>query len=183
MVLFDTTQNDIIKVSQGREIINDLNLLSNVGVICIGGGKNRQKIKETILNHKPNFQYLNIIPDRHINYYFNHEERPYTHLIILNNVTIEPDVTIGDFTFVNYGNSIFHNVNIGSYVDIAPNCTILGGVEIKDYSYIGANSVIREKIKIGHNSIIGCGSVVVNNIPDNEVWVGNPAKFLRHNTT
>ena len=30
-----------------------------------------------------------------------------------------------------------------------------------------------------NNSIIGAGSVVTKNVPDNEVWVGNPARFIR----
>jgi acetyltransferase-like isoleucine patch superfamily enzyme len=27
--------------------------------------------------------------------------------------------------------------------------------------------------------MIGAGSVVAKNIPDGELWVGNPAKFIR----
>jgi ribokinase len=33
---------------------------------------------------------------------------------------------------------------------------------------------------IGRNSIIGTCSVVTKNIPDNEIWAGNPAKFIRN---
>jgi len=29
------------------------------------------------------------------------------------------------------------------------------------------------------NSMIGAGSVVTKNIPSNELWIGNPAKFVR----
>ena len=32
--------------------------------------------------------------------------------------------------------------------------------------------------KIGNNVIIGAGSVVSGKIPDNQVWAGNPAKFI-----
>jgi acetyltransferase-like isoleucine patch superfamily enzyme len=35
------------------------------------------------------------------------------------------------------------------------------------------------KITIGKNSVIGCGSVVMCDVPANEVWAGNPAKFIK----
>lgn len=44
---------------------------------------------------------------------------------------------------------------------------------------IGANATIRAGIEIGENSIIGCGSVVLHDIPEGEVWAGNPAKKIR----
>ena len=44
---------------------------------------------------------------------------------------------------------------------------------------IGANSTIRCGVVIGENAMIGCGSVVTKNVPPNQIWFGNPAKFLR----
>ncbi|WP_449400358.1 acyltransferase [Chryseobacterium wanjuense] len=32
---------------------------------------------------------------------------------------------------------------------------------------------------IGENALVGAGSVVTKNVPENEIWVGNPAKFLK----
>jgi len=52
---------------------------------------------------------------------------------------------------------------IGSNVWIAPNSTLIG-----------------HQI-IGDNVLIGAGAVVLGDIPSNEVWVGNPARFLRKN--
>ena len=34
-------------------------------------------------------------------------------------------------------------------------------------------------VTIGKNSVVAAGSVVVKSIPDNEVWGGNPAKFIK----
>ena len=34
-------------------------------------------------------------------------------------------------------------------------------------------------VAIGENSIIGAGSVVTRSIPKNQIWAGNPAKFIR----
>lgn len=47
--------------------------------------------------------------------------------------------------------------------------------------FIGAHSIILKGVVIGDNSVIGAGSVVTKNIPENEIWAGNPAKFVREN--
>ncbi|MDB4902310.1 MAG: acetyltransferase with multiple hexapeptide repeat domain [Mucilaginibacter sp.] len=52
-------------------------------------------------------------------------------------------------------------------------------VIIGDNVWIGMNSCILPGVKIGNNSIIGSGSVVTKDIPENEIWVGNPAKFMK----
>jgi len=50
---------------------------------------------------------------------------------------------------------------------------------IGDDVFIGANTIILKGITIGNRAIIGAGSVVTKNIPDDEIWAGNPAKYIR----
>ncbi|MGC3976985.1 MAG: DapH/DapD/GlmU-related protein [Paludibacteraceae bacterium] len=50
---------------------------------------------------------------------------------------------------------------------------------VKKNASIGAASVILGGVTIGENAMIGAGSVVTKDIPANELWVGNPAKFVR----
>jgi acetyltransferase-like isoleucine patch superfamily enzyme len=45
--------------------------------------------------------------------------------------------------------------------------------------FVGANSIILKGVTIGDRAIIGAGSVVVKDIPTDEIWAGNPAKFIR----
>lgn len=52
-------------------------------------------------------------------------------------------------------------------------------VLIKENAFIGAHSIILKGVTIGRNSIVGAGSVVTKNIADNEIWAGNPAKFIK----
>lgn len=50
---------------------------------------------------------------------------------------------------------------------------------IGDDVFVGANSIILKGVTIGNRVIIGAGSVVTKNIPEDEIWAGNPAKFIR----
>jgi len=52
-------------------------------------------------------------------------------------------------------------------------------VFIQDNAFIGANCTILKGVTIGKNSIVGACSVVTKNIPNNEIWAGNPAKFIK----
>lgn len=54
-----------------------------------------------------------------------------------------------------------------------------GNVYIGNGTFIGANTIICKDVSIGDNVLIGAGSIVTKNIPDNEVWAGNPARFIR----
>lgn len=46
-------------------------------------------------------------------------------------------------------------------------------------SRFGANVVIMPSVTVGINSEIGACSQVRTNVPDNEIWYGNPAKFFK----
>jgi len=51
-------------------------------------------------------------------------------------------------------------------------------VIIGDNVFVGANSMILKGVTIGDRAIIGAGSIVFKDIPADEIWTGNPAKFL-----
>lgn len=52
-------------------------------------------------------------------------------------------------------------------------------VHIKEYAFIGAHVIICKPVTIGRGAIVGAGSVITKDIPDNEIWAGNPARLIR----
>lgn len=54
-----------------------------------------------------------------------------------------------------------------------------GEVRIKRNAFIGTGTIITKPVTIGERAIVGAGSIVTKNIPDDEVWAGNPARFIR----
>jgi acetyltransferase-like isoleucine patch superfamily enzyme len=57
---------------------------------------------------------------------------------------------------------------------------ILKSVKIKRNAWIGAGVTVCPGVTIGENSVIGAGSVVTKNVPDNTVYAGVPAKFIKN---
>lgn len=56
---------------------------------------------------------------------------------------------------------------------------IIKPVLIENFVFIGANSIILKGVSIGEKSIIGAGSVVSHDVPAEEIWAGNPARFIK----
>ena len=54
-----------------------------------------------------------------------------------------------------------------------------GQVHICKGAYIGMGTMIVKPVTIGEGAIVGAGSIVTKDIPANEVWAGNPARFIR----
>lgn len=51
---------------------------------------------------------------------------------------------------------------------------------VGDNVYIASGSKLLGKISVGNNSVIAANSVVVTDVPENAVFAGVPAKFVRH---
>jgi len=98
---------------------------------------------------------------------------------ILSGVKVSNSVSIGKGCLIYYNSIIAHDCFIGDFVEISPSVNILGRVEISSFTHIGTNATILPNIKIGKNSIIGAGSVVINDIPENVLAVGVPAKIIK----
>lgn len=95
----------------------------------------------------------------------------------VNKITIEDNVWIGggckiwdsDFHSIDPNIRLFQN---DSNINTKP-------INIKERAFIGGLSIILKGVTIGKNSVVGAGSVVTKDIPENEIWAGNPAKFIR----
>ena len=118
-----------------------------------------------------------------------------TFVEIQKGVHIGSNCIIQSHSFICEGVRIKNRVFIGHGVtfinDKLPKTTNLDGTikrngdwtctetTIEDEASIGSGSTILCGINIGRGAVIGAGSVVTKNVPDGQVWVGNPAKPLK----
>jgi UDP-3-O-[3-hydroxymyristoyl] glucosamine N-acyltransferase len=87
------------------------------------------------------------------------------------------DTIIGKGTKINSLCFIAHNCVIGENVLITGCSMLNGSVRLGSNVTVYSNVIIREQRIVGEGSVIGMGSVVTKNIPDYEIWLGNPARF------
>jgi sugar O-acyltransferase (sialic acid O-acetyltransferase NeuD family) len=99
--------------------------------------------------------------------------------VIMPNVSISSGTSFDLSCLIMVGATIGHDNKVGKYCHFAAQCCVGAYTNIKDGVHIGLNATTRENITIGQNSTLGMGSVLTKDIGDNEIWVGNPARFLR----
>ncbi len=115
------------------------------------------------------------------------------------------NVSIGTNSVLEFGNRVGRNVRIHSNcflemvtieddVFIGPGVVFtddphpmgcpkykecVGGATVGSLARIGAGTVVLPGVKIGRNSLVGAGSLVAEDVPDDMVVAGHPAKVLK----
>jgi len=92
---------------------------------------------------------------------------------------LHPCAKIGQNCIVNTAATVDHDCILGNHVQISPNATLCGGVEVGDFSMICAGATIIPYKKIGKNVVVAAGAVVINNVPDNVMVAGCPARIVK----
>lgn len=117
-------------------------------------------------------------------------------------VEIGDDVKIANFCNVDRYCKIGRGSNLQAYVVLSQGtivgerCFFAGHVSVADEKFpaagrqvrrpvvfgsevvVGMGALIIGDITIGSRSVIGMGSVVTKSVPENQVWLGNPARPL-----
>ena len=98
-------------------------------------------------------------------------------------VLISSDTKIGNNVLIYCHTTVAHDSIIGEGSVLSIGVIVSGNCSISNYCFIGAGATIREKIDIGEWNIIAMSSVVCKCASQNGIYMGNPAKRVRENTT
>ena len=101
------------------------------------------------------------------------------------------NVVIGDECRIQGGAYIADGCILGEQVFVGPNATLLNDryppsgnkalwqpINVQDGAVIGGGATVVAGCNVGKNSVLAAGAVLTKHLPEEEVWAGNPAKFM-----
>jgi sugar O-acyltransferase (sialic acid O-acetyltransferase NeuD family) len=95
------------------------------------------------------------------------------------NSVIGPGAVLGDHVFVNRGVTIGHDTHIGAFSRIQPGANLGGLTRIGRGVTIAIGATLLERLVIGDGAFVGAGAVATEDVPDDVLVLGIPAKFKK----
>jgi sugar O-acyltransferase (sialic acid O-acetyltransferase NeuD family) len=159
-----------------EEILNEFKAEHTQLFIAIGDNCTRQKVRDRIKDHFPDFSFATAI---HPSSSVGKEVKIGNGSAIMAGAIINPSCVIGEFCIINTKASLDHDAQMKDFSSLAPGVTTGGNVEIGASSAIGIGASIVHGVKIGAEVVVGGQSFVNKNIDDFSVCYGVPAKCIR----
>ena len=107
--------------------------------------------------------------------------------VIMMGAVINIGAVIGEGTMIDMGAILGGRATVGKNCHIGAGAVLAGVIEpasatpviVEDNVLIGANAVVIEGVHIGKNAVVAAGAVVIEDVPDNMVVAGCPAKIIK----
>ena len=99
-------------------------------------------------------------------------------VFVMYNAYIAPRTHIGKCTMIKANTNIGHDVNIGAISHVAMGATIVSCANMGYCSDIAVSATMLAHTSIGDYSMLGASGLLTHVIANEEIWVGNPARFL-----
>lgn len=100
---------------------------------------------------------------------------------ILPGSIIMPHAEIKDYSMISMGVNLAHHSILDKGCFLSTGVNFGASIHAKENAYVGIGATIMTRIKtLGKNSLVGAGSVVINDVEDNAVVAGVPAKLIKY---
>ena len=107
--------------------------------------------------------------------------------VIMMGAVINIGAMVGRGTMIDMGAVLGGRAIVGEHCHIGAGAVLAGVVEpasatpvvIEDGVMIGANAVVIEGVRVGRNAVVAAGAVVIEDVPENAVVAGCPARVIK----
>lgn len=96
--------------------------------------------------------------------------------VLMAGAIVNPGTIIGRGCILNTASSVDHDCTLDNFIHVAPGARLSGTVTIKERTWVGVGAVICENRRIGSDVMIAAGAVVIDNIENDKLVKGVPAK-------
>jgi len=100
-------------------------------------------------------------------------------VFIMSNCYIGPASKIGQCTLVMANSLIGHNTTVGRLCHFSVGSITSSCVNIGNVSDVALGAKVLDKRNLGNYCVAGANSLVTHDIPDFEIHVGSPARFMK----
>lgn len=90
--------------------------------------------------------------------------------------TVSADVTLGDFTLLNFYASCGHDAKVGRHCIFSPYATVNGSVILEDEVFLGTHATVVARKRVGYRSQISANSLAASDVPPCTLVQGVPGK-------
>ena len=98
--------------------------------------------------------------------------------IIYPGCSINYETVVGDFVVMNMNCALGHNVTLGDFTSLAPGVNLGWYTTIGDRTEVGIGAATKQFISIGSDCVVGGQAMVINDIGNNIVVKGIPAREI-----
>ena len=98
--------------------------------------------------------------------------------IIYPGCSINYETVVGDFVVMNMNCALGHNLTLGDFTSLAPGVNLGGYTTIGDRTEVGIGAATKQFISIGSDCVVGGQAMVINDIGNNIVVKGIPAREI-----
>lgn len=107
--------------------------------------------------------------------------------VIMMGAILNIGAIVGPGTMIDMGAVLGGRATVGAHCHIGAGVVLAGVVEpasatpviVEDNVLVGANAVVIEGVRIGKNAVVAAGAVVVEDVPENAVVAGCPARIVK----
>ena len=107
--------------------------------------------------------------------------------VIMMGAIINIGAVVGEGSMIDMGAVLGGRATVGNNCHIGAGAVLAGVIEpasakpvtIGDGTLVGANAVVIEGVQVGRNCVVAAGAVVIDDVPDNMVVAGCPAKIIK----
>ncbi|MBL1200339.1 MAG: acetyltransferase [Nostoc sp. GBBB01] len=99
--------------------------------------------------------------------------------VIAAGAVVNPGSKIGQNVIINTCASVDHECMIEDGAHICPGVRLAGRVTVGRAARVGIGATVIDRVRIGADALVGAGAVVVNDIPDDVLAYGVPARVIR----
>ena len=100
-------------------------------------------------------------------------------VFVMSNCYIGPGVKMGYCSLMMANSLLGHNTTVGPLCHFSVGSVTSSYIEIGKVSDVSLGAKVLEKRKIGNYAVAGANSLITHDIPDYEIHIGSPAKFLK----